>query len=197
MPGPGVVVGEWDDAVGEKHFGGNICHVGSYFVVEPAGPSGRATVGAAEIKEVGVAYPLPQLRLRRVSGTSRVRGALDQPSRDAVVVERAVEPLEDAALSACGNQVIGVTAPDEPFHAIGVDAIGVVDWVTPKNAVAKIGEVSVHGDTALAKVGHALGVVRFLFGARKGRQKHGGQNGDDGDDNEQFDESEGGATRNA
>lgn len=106
------------------------------------------------------------------------------------MIERAIDALEDAALGAWRNEVIGVTAPDEPFHAIRINAVRVVDRVAPKNAVAKIGEIGVHGDAALAQVGHALGVASFLFSAGQGWQEHRRENGNDGDDDEQFDQGE-------
>lgn len=190
MPWFREIVCERNDTVGEEDRSGDVCYVAGNFVVETAGPGGRAAIGATEIEKVGVANPFPKFCLRVVNATALVSRALDQFCDDAVVIERAVDALEDAALGAGRNLVIGVTAPDEPFHTVGADSVWVVDWVAPENAVAKIGEVGVHGDAALAEVGHALGIAGFLFSTGEGWQKHRGQDCDDGDNDEKFDQGE-------
>ena len=52
--------------------------------------------------------------------------------------------------------------------------------------------VGVHhpGENELFLIGEAVDTLAFLARFAQGRQEHGGQNGDDGDDDEQFDEGE-------
>ena len=45
-------------------------------------------------------------------------------------------------------------------------------------------------DAPLLEIGFAVGHVGLRFGAGQSRQEHGRQNGDNGDDDQQFDECE-------
>ena len=47
-----------------------------------------------------------------------------------------------------------------------------------------------HEKTELPEVVQTGDAIRLLFGTGQGRQQHGGQNRDDGDDHEQFDQGE-------
>jgi hypothetical protein len=84
-----------------------------------------------------------------------------------------------------------VRPPDahSPIAPAEAKPSGSVVWIG-REKIIEIECISIDGQRHLLGIIQALGLLGFSLGLGKGRQKHGRQNGDDGDNDQELDESE-------
>ena len=177
----GRVLGVDDDVVRKEHGLRGDGDGGGLAREEAAGAVLRESHG---IEHVGVSHPLEQ-RVRQGVGTSLIHGAGDHGLGEAVMVQWTVHLVEDVALAGV-EIVVGAAGPEEPVHAGKAGTVG-----GPKELFVEIGQINVHGDAALAELGNAAHGLGSEFGRGESGQEQRCQNGDDGNDDEQFNEGEG------
>lgn len=119
------------------------------------------------IKQSGFDIGLAEVNARVICRTER--GTLVLPSRT---------PLREAAAGKCSR-----------ISRAG----GLIIFIAVRNESSTI-IVRIHfpGEGELTEIVHALRALGFLFGLGQGWQKHGGQDGDNCDDDEELNQSEGG-----
>jgi hypothetical protein len=176
----GRIRGIDDMAIGEEDGTRGFLHAGGRQAIEAADQR-RVT---DTIEHVGIADPLEQSIGGAGVSAAFIGWAGDGGLFQTVIIERAIDAVEDACLPIV-SIAVAATSPDEHFHAVDGDVV-----VGPKKALIEFRQIEVHGDAALLELGEALGGAGLGFGSGKRRQEKSSKNGDDCNDNEEFDESE-------
>ena len=112
--------------------------------------------------------------------------------------------VERAVINFAIAEVLIVVTFFDKFQFVGFKRVGrassrgaieparaeIICPIRPRHRFVVIWCVEKQSESELFVVIDADGLVRFFFGAREGRKKHARENGNDGDDNEEFDQRE-------
>jgi len=93
----------------------------------------------------------------------------------------------DSARYGAAGDITAIAEIDEP--PVGGVA-GKIFGIQRRQVVVVFTDIRHHGQADLLVVAHAIESYGFVFCGAQGRQDHGGENRNDGDDDEQFNQSE-------
>ena len=85
-----------------------------------------------------------------------------------------------------GLQIVVVAAEIEAAGVVGFGPVDIITGGLAGEAAAVVAGIHLHGETDLFEVVRAVRLVGGFTGFAEGRHEHGGEDGDDADDDEQF-----------